>query len=196
LHLPAFAASSQEGGNQRSVPFSGRFTQSSASTSLRISWVSERRIPAQQPVCSVTMWRGLCRHEVANPYTNPSPVEPYRHYLEERWQQGEVMISTLWHELQEQGFRGSYKSVWTFVRKWPLPAGMTPTSSSSCVAPSTHRKAATTPTPRPGQMALVASARGSECKGCGLSTGIVRPFPTPFVSGGTCPGLCSPDSGA
>ena len=61
-----------------------------------------------------------------NPH--PSPVEPYRTYLEARWQQGEVMIKTLWHELQAQGFTGSYKSVWTFLRTWPLPAGMTPTS--------------------------------------------------------------------
>ncbi len=80
-----------------------------------------------------------------NPH--PSPVEPYRHYLEERWQQGEVMIKTLWHELQEQGFTGSYKSVWTFVRNWSLPAGMTPTSSSSSVASSTRRGAPTTRTP-------------------------------------------------
>jgi transposase len=80
-----------------------------------------------------------------SPY--PSPVEPYRAYLEARWQQGEVMIKTLWHELQEQGFTGSYKSVWTFVRTWPLPAGMTPTSSSSSVAASTRRGAPATPTP-------------------------------------------------
>ncbi len=78
---------------------------------------------------------------------HPSPVEPYRAYLEGRWQQGEVMITTLWHELQAQGFTGSYKSVWTFVRNWPLPAGMTPTSSSSSVAPSTRRGAPTTRTP-------------------------------------------------
>ncbi len=78
---------------------------------------------------------------------HPSPVEPYRAYLEERWQQGEVMIRTLWHELQEQGFTGSYKSVWTFVRNWPLPAGMTPTSSSSSVAASTRRGAPATRTP-------------------------------------------------
>lgn len=127
---------------------------------------------------------------------HPSPVEPYRHYLEQRWQQGEVMIKTLWRELQAQGYTGSYKSVWTFVRHWPLPAGMTPTSSSSSVAASTHRKAATTPTRLPGQMALVAREGGSECKGCGLSTGFVPPFPMPFVFGGACSGFCSPDSGA
>ena len=80
-------------------------------------------------------------------HPHPSPVEPYRAYLEERWQQGEVMIKTLWQELQAQGFKGSYKSVWNFVRNWPLPAGMTPTSSSSSAAASTRRGAPATRTP-------------------------------------------------
>jgi transposase len=80
-------------------------------------------------------------------HPRPTPREPYRAYLEKRWQQGEVMITTLWHELQAQGFTGGYKSVWTFVRNWPLPAGMAPTSSSSSVAPSTRRGAPVTPTP-------------------------------------------------
>ena len=80
-------------------------------------------------------------------HPHPSPVEPYRAYLEERWQQGEVMIKTLWQELQGQGFKGSYKSVWSFVRNWPLPAGMTPTSSSSSGAASTRRGAPATRTP-------------------------------------------------
>ncbi len=80
-------------------------------------------------------------------HPHPSPVEPYRAYLEERWQQGEVMITTLWQELQRQGFTGSYKSVWTFVHNWPLPAGMTPTSSSSTAAVSTRRGAPATRTP-------------------------------------------------
>jgi transposase len=50
-----------------------------------------------------------------------SSVEPYREYLEARWAQGLVMIKTLWRELQEMGFSGCYKSVWNFVRDWPLP---------------------------------------------------------------------------
>lgn len=58
------------------------------------------------------------------------------------------MIRTLWREIQAQGFRGSYKSVWTFVRNWPLPAGMTPTSSSSSGATSTRRGASPPRTPR------------------------------------------------
>src|SRR6266566_3781657 len=80
-------------------------------------------------------------------HPHPSPVEPYRTYLQARWQQGEIMIKTLWQELQGQGFTGSYKSVWMFVRNWPLPAGMTPTSSSSSGAASTRRGAPVTRTP-------------------------------------------------
>ena len=82
-------------------------------------------------------------------YCNPHPsvVEPYRTYLEARWQHGEVMIKTLWQELQGQGFTGSYKSVWTFLRNWPLPAGMIPTSSFSSVAAATRRGAPVTRTP-------------------------------------------------
>jgi transposase len=79
-------------------------------------------------------------------HPHPSPVKPYRAYLEARWQQGEVMITILWHELQEQGFCGSYKSVWAFVRNWPLPAGMTP-ASCSAVAAATRRGVVATRTP-------------------------------------------------
>jgi transposase len=60
-----------------------------------------------------------------------SSVEPYREYLEARWAQGPVMIKTLWLELQELGFSGCYKSVWNFVRDWPLPPGAQPCASAS-----------------------------------------------------------------
>src|SRR6266705_5194806 len=79
-------------------------------------------------------------------HPHPSPVDPYRTYMQARWQQGEIMIKTLWQELQGQGFTGSYKSVWMFVRNWPLPAGMTP-ASSSAVAAATRWGAPTTRTP-------------------------------------------------
>jgi transposase len=54
-----------------------------------------------------------------NPY--PSPVEPYRAYVEERWSQGCTTVKTLWQELLGLGFTGSYKSVWSFTRKFSLP---------------------------------------------------------------------------
>jgi hypothetical protein len=103
------------------------------------------------------------------------------------------MITTLWQELLGQGFTGSYKSVWTFVRNWPLPAGMTPMSSFSSVAASTRRGAPATRTPCPREMAVVAQARGTECQGCGLSASIVWSLPVPFVSLRARPGLCAPD---
>jgi hypothetical protein len=54
----------------------------------------------------------------------PSPVEPYRAYLQSRWAQGCCVMKTLWQELQKQGFTGSYASVWHFLRTWPLPEAM------------------------------------------------------------------------
>jgi len=39
------------------------------------------------------------------------------------------MIKTLWLELQQLGFSGCYKSVWNFVRDWPLPTGAQPSAS-------------------------------------------------------------------
>lgn len=77
----------------------------------------------------------------------PSPVEPYHAYLQKRWEQGEVMIKRLWQEIQQQGFTGSYKSLWNFLRTWPLPAGMVSSASSVSFAP-TPRSMPTTRTPR------------------------------------------------
>src|SRR5207244_5115980 len=53
-------------------------------------------------------------------YGRRSSVEPYRHYLEQRWAQGCTQVKQLWQELQAHGFRGSYKSVWALTRSWPL----------------------------------------------------------------------------
>jgi transposase len=78
---------------------------------------------------------------------SPSHVEPYRAYLQKRWEQGEVMIKTLWHEIQEQGFTGSYSSLWKFLHTWPLPQGMVSSPSSPLVVP-IARSASTTRTPR------------------------------------------------
>ena len=56
----------------------------------------------------------------------PSSVEPYRVYLEQRWAQGCMEAQQLWHEIQAHGYRGKYKSVWSFVRNWPPPPLPTP----------------------------------------------------------------------
>ncbi len=51
----------------------------------------------------------------------PSAVEPYRAFAEQRWAEGCTEVKQLWQELQAQGYRGSYKSVWMFTRSWPVP---------------------------------------------------------------------------
>jgi transposase len=51
----------------------------------------------------------------------PSAVEPYRALVEQRWAEGCTEVKQLWQELQTQGYRGSYKSVWMFTRSWQAP---------------------------------------------------------------------------
>jgi transposase len=51
----------------------------------------------------------------------PSVVEPYRALVEQRWAEGCTEVKQLWHDLQTQGYRGSYKSVWMFTRGWQAP---------------------------------------------------------------------------
>jgi transposase len=43
-----------------------------------------------------------------------SAIDPYRPYLQERWQQGCHATSQLWQEVQERGFSGS----WMMVYRW------------------------------------------------------------------------------
>ncbi len=46
-----------------------------------------------------------------------SSVTPYSSYLLERWQEGEQNRKVLWKELQEQGYAGSYASVWRATKQ-------------------------------------------------------------------------------
>jgi transposase len=48
----------------------------------------------------------------------PGQLAPYRTYLEERWREGCHNAAQLWRELQEQGFRGSYGSVYAWLAEW------------------------------------------------------------------------------
>jgi transposase len=52
--------------------------------------------------------------EWSKPARTKSAIDPYRPYLQERWQQGCHATSLLWHELQELGFSGS----WMIVYRW------------------------------------------------------------------------------
>ena len=68
-----------------------------------------------------------------------SSVEPYRAYLEQRWQEGCRMIKTLWEELKVQGFTGSYQSVWLFTRQWPASQAIASADSPPVAARQTPR---------------------------------------------------------
>lgn len=52
----------------------------------------------------------------------PSAAAPYRAYLQHRWAEGCTDCRQLWHELQRQGYTGSYLSLWKFTRGWEVPA--------------------------------------------------------------------------
>lgn len=109
-------------------------------------------------LCRQTVRKYLRMPTFATHYRGPiSPVESYRAYLEARWQAGEVMISRLWEELRAQGFEGSYKQVWSFVRRWPLPEGICPTAASLPSTPP-RRWSAGTRSPRQVKWLLLRKA--------------------------------------
>ncbi len=54
--------------------------------------------------------------EWGKPARTKSAIDPYRPYLRERWQQGCVAPSQLWHELQARGFSGSWMMVYRWVQ--------------------------------------------------------------------------------
>ena len=70
---------------------------------------------------TVRKYRDMERFVDQRGTARPSTVEPYRAYAEQRWAAGCTQVKQLWEELQAQGFRGSYKSVWQFTRGWPVP---------------------------------------------------------------------------
>jgi transposase len=81
-----------------------------------------------------------------------SDVEPYRAYLEQRWAEGCTEAKQLWLELQAQGYRGSYRRVWSFTRYWQLPALLALPSTPP--APSAPAR-----TPRQGMWLLMLPAK-------------------------------------
>lgn len=63
--------------------------------------------------------------EWGKPARTRSAIDPYRAYLQERWQQGCRETGPLWHELQARGFSGSRMMVYRWVqlqRDLPVPA--------------------------------------------------------------------------
>jgi transposase len=48
-----------------------------------------------------------------------STVAPYGEYLLRRWAAGDQNRTQLWREIQQQGYQGSYSSVYRFLLPWP-----------------------------------------------------------------------------
>lgn len=76
--------------------------------------------------------------EWSKPTRTRSAIDPYRPYLQERWQQGCHSTSQLWHEVQARGFSGS----WMMVYRWVQLQG---TGETQALAQSQHQ---TTPPAR------------------------------------------------
>jgi len=56
--------------------------------------------------------------EKAQPPPRRSIVDPYGDYLAARWASGCHTATVLWHEIQEQGFRGPYSAVCRYLARW------------------------------------------------------------------------------
>jgi transposase len=71
---------------------------------------------------TVRKYRDMGQFRDQRTTARPSAVEPYRAHIEQRWAEGCTEVKQLWQEVQAQGYRGSYKSVWMFTRGWQSPA--------------------------------------------------------------------------
>lgn len=60
---------------------------------------------------------------------NQSSLLSFLPYLEKRWQEGCHMRTQLLTEIQEQGYRGSYASLWRAIARFPLEPGTTAATS-------------------------------------------------------------------
>ena len=87
----------------------------------------------------------------------PSLLAPYEGYLLERWRQGCHNAMALWHELEQRGFPGKYRTVARLVADWkalartgapvpPPPAGLTPRQATALLLLRPQRR--TTPEQR------------------------------------------------
>ncbi len=63
-----------------------------------------------------TFVRSASFPEWGKPARTRSAIDPYRPYLQERWQQGCHATNQLWHEVQARGFSGSYMMVYRWVQ--------------------------------------------------------------------------------
>src|SRR5436190_16226034 len=104
-----------------------RFEQVNA---LRLRGLSQKEIAQRLGIGVRTVQRWQAREACVarGPRRKRRSIfDPYAPYVLFRWQQGERSIELLWQEIQNQGFKGSIRTVYRFVRSLrqeslPLPA--------------------------------------------------------------------------
>ncbi len=80
-------------------------------------WASEHELLAGELPDLATLQQWLNETQASSPPPqNLSSVEPYRE-LVKQLRAADVEIAAIYQRLQEQGYQGSYQSVWRFVRK-------------------------------------------------------------------------------
>jgi len=98
----------------------------------------QRRHAAGEPLRSIARAMGISRHTVRrlvaeelppqNHMVHPRPggltsptLQPYVHYLQERWQAGCHNVAQLYREITQQGYQGSHTLLSAAVRAWRPP---------------------------------------------------------------------------
>jgi transposase len=101
----------------------------------------------------VQRWLAAGTFPERKPREQASQLDPYLPYISQRWSEGCHNIASLFRELTEQGYKGSYGSVYDKIVRL-LPAGRKhpPDSSSRTPALATSRQAAFLFLRRPEQL--------------------------------------------
>lgn len=89
---------------------------------LRKEGHSIRSIRRQTGIHRQTIKKYLKYEEYPEPVLISSytaPVREYEEYIQKRWREGERNGKQLWREIRDQGFTGSYQSVYRVINKYP-----------------------------------------------------------------------------
>lgn len=106
---------------------------------LQIQGLSQREIARRLGMARGTISRYFSVMQLPAKSAVPqctSKVTPYLPYLQKRWDEGCRTGTSLFQEIQSQGFRGSYSSLWRALTKFPKNAIM---PSSNPVVDGWHR---------------------------------------------------------
>lgn len=98
---------------------------------LQLLGLSHKEIAERLAISERTVRRWLKRRTegtICQPRRKRRSIfDPYAPYVLSRWKQGERSVSLLWHEIRSQGFQGSQRTLYRFLRTLsqepvPLPA--------------------------------------------------------------------------